>query len=1226
MRPNSLFTSTVLVAILAAGIALPLEAGPEPAPQANLGADTTWRLPLIGTGVKTNDAYTDGNIFLTLPVWSTIGRDGTLGGNYLFIEPYSSIGESGEVATSLGLSWRHLFSDEPVSALQKKGSTGFMDEGWFIGTSIFMDMLDTQHHNSFWQMGVGAEIGNRWLELRGNYYIPLTGQKLAQRNVSERSFSTASSRSSTSYNTTGGGYGDPFATGNQVLQSVDQTTTATTTTTTTYRTTTVRTVTEIFEKGMGGWDAELAVLVPGLDQWADVRLIAGYFSFDNQPFGPQEFGTGKVHGWKAGVEVRPVPALVFTGMWYEDKRFTGGNWLLGVQLQVPLDETWHDAFKPRRRHLVEHLAEPVHRQNDASKIGNRKDEHSTSTTSTRSSVQRVTRVVSQEQGRIVLADDIIFVNNGPAVGNGIQAGSDATGNGTAEKPVATVQTGANIAGANNTSTGRVWNVYTQGGGATSTYAESVKVKGSTNFVSSFTAIAGQGGKVFGGNTARPLVQGGFLAQNIPSVVITGYEINTGLSTNVLSAHGGIANGQGIFFENVTNGLIKNNSIHNVSANGIYAETNGTLPTTLDATGNTISNNGNHGMVAASFDNANATFNVSNNTFSGNSLYGFASSVSQASTGNFNLTGNTITGNASGVGVWTYAENNSTANFSMTGNTVKDQPGDGLFLKGVDDSNFASVVIANNTFINTGSKAVHVLVDDLPGSAPTATLDIRSNTITNPGSDGIYILAQKNGASVYITALDNNIITDAGITGVSISNGITLRAESGARITAPDISGNTITNSKWNGIELFADGPSSATFPTILTANVTGNTFHTAGNDYIHTESHNAAVLSLTANTNTLASANQDGFNIHAYDSSTTNFTATGNTITDQIGRGFRVYGDGANVGAPSTLNVTITGNVVDNSATVGGYVGGIEISGSGAGSIVNVLALDNNTVKSSGIEGIFIASNVGARVIATSISGNTLTNSASEGLRFFAASYSTLTATASGNTISGSARNAVLIDAFQSGGVTTLTLKDNTFNVADGWIGINAHAIDTAVLNLTATGNQITGGTGGHGIYLATFANSYFFFPGANFSTINATLNGNTITGGTGFSGISGQSNEGSTQNTIITSNKITVGNTGTTFANSGILMSSGWSSQINLTIGGNTISVGNTSGAFTTDGINLSVYGANPMKVNTLVAPVDNTITKGTGPGLFLRTTGNFGPGSTIKVNGTTLTPPSDL
>src|SRR4051812_45122863 len=58
-------------------------------------SESAWSATIFGTGVKINDQYTDGNVFLTVPVWSTIGRNGTLGGDYVFVEPYASLGSHG---------------------------------------------------------------------------------------------------------------------------------------------------------------------------------------------------------------------------------------------------------------------------------------------------------------------------------------------------------------------------------------------------------------------------------------------------------------------------------------------------------------------------------------------------------------------------------------------------------------------------------------------------------------------------------------------------------------------------------------------------------------------------------------------------------------------------------------------------------------------------------------------------------------------------------------------------------------------------------------------------------------------------------------------------------------------------------------------------------------------------------------------------------------------------
>ena len=485
----------------------------------------------FNTGVKTSDVYTEGNISLLVPLWSTFGNDGTLEGGHVFLTPYSSLGEGGELANSLGLGWRYLFSDQSVSALRDTDSTaGFLTEGFYVGANVFVDNLRTHFDNDFWQLGVGAEVGTRYLEVRGNYYVPFdSSRKLAERSTSTRRFTNTSSSSHLQTSPT---YGPLSATENAIGQDVTLTTSLVTTRRTT--TTTVRTITSLFEEGMEGWDVEAAVLVPGLDKYLDVTLLAGYYSFDNQPFGPQRGGSGETEGWKLGLEVRPVPAVVLTGTWYEDEGLTGSDWVVGAGLQIPLGADWKDAFKSRRRHLIERMAEPVARQNAAIKTALSVDQDQKVTSKTRTAVVR--RVVKQESQHINIAEDIVFVNNGAATNQGVQEGS-ATGDGTAESPVDTVQAGANLAVQQNITTGRVWTVYTQGGG--STYVENVNILGSMNLVTSGRPIVSPfSGHTFG-TGERPAVTGGFQGNagtflpgtSTPTFVgISGFDITGGHAT------------------------------------------------------------------------------------------------------------------------------------------------------------------------------------------------------------------------------------------------------------------------------------------------------------------------------------------------------------------------------------------------------------------------------------------------------------------------------------------------------------------------------------------------------------------------------------------------------------------------------------------------------------------------------------------------------------------------
>jgi hypothetical protein len=97
-------------------------------------------------------------------------------------------------------------------------------------------------------------------------------------------------------------------------------------------------------------------------------------------------------------------------MWYEDKRFLGADWIVGARMEIPFEfgdigdgkNFWSrigDAFRPRRRHLVERLAEPVRRQNAAIKTGTSETQ---STQQTGSQTHTNVQVISQSSQHIIL--------------------------------------------------------------------------------------------------------------------------------------------------------------------------------------------------------------------------------------------------------------------------------------------------------------------------------------------------------------------------------------------------------------------------------------------------------------------------------------------------------------------------------------------------------------------------------------------------------------------------------------------------------------------------------------------------------------------------------------------------------------------------------------------------------------------------------------------------------
>lgn len=766
-----------------------------------------WSLPgTFGGGVKTTGDYTDGNLFLVVPLHSSLGREGILGGDVLFLEPYTSWGERREVAASLGLGWRHLFNDQSVTAITRHDGhqASFMEEGWYVGGNIFVDMLDTEADNQFWQLGFGIEAGTRYLEVRGNYYLPLSDRQLAEEIRTRETFTSTSTRtiqSTTPLN-------QPFATGNTIQQDALFTTRRATTTSTT----TIERLFQRFEDGMEGWDAEVAVLVPGLDKYCDLKLIGGYFKFDNQPFGPQTGGTGNVEGWKAGVELRPVPALVLTATWYEDERFVGDDWLFGLRMELPFEmgdlgdgkTFWKrisDSFRPRRRHLAERLAEPVHRQNAAIKVASTVEEAAAKAST---KVKTATKIVSQTARRLVLKEDLVFANNGPATGNGIQEGA-SDGDGTAEHPQNTIQGAADIAMANSNTTHRTWNVYTQG---TSTpYHENVAATtGDVIFTGSGESIPGVGNTQFGVGGA-PQVKGGFYSEGIGLFGLIAYDISCGLSKS----------GDGVKLVNVETFIIGGNTFHSLKGNGVHVKTDDdafsagvimfntfedicdelVLLESKDCSelgvillGNQFIGGHDAQVSASSKDRSEMALFAFANEFSGGSEDAFKIRSYDCSILEFHAELNVIA-DAGGDGFSLRSKGDSKLKALITNNQINNVLDDGIGAEAKHDS-FMKLTIERNTFSGAGNHYVeHMSFDDA-----FAKVTVNQNTFNSADNDAIHVEAHDSSFT--------KLVADANIIRYQGSYGIFGSAAEGARLKAT-ITNNVIGNTILDGISLHASG-------------------------------------------------------------------------------------------------------------------------------------------------------------------------------------------------------------------------------------------------------------------------------------------------------------------------------------------------------------------------------------------------------------------------------------
>lgn len=881
----------------------------------------------INTGLKGNDAYTEGNFSIVAPVWSSLGRDAILDGGLFYIEPYISWGEGGEVATSLGFGYRHLIGRQPLKALTDHDGhqAPFWEEGVVLGGNLFLDMLDTETNHQFWQLGVGAEILTRYVELRGNYYIPLTDKKEVGTVRTQESFQSTSEQTSIVG-------ADPYATNNSILQPYTEVTTQTTTTTTIER------LFRQYEEGMEGWDFEIGILLPWVDRYMDAKIIAGYYAFDNQPFGPQTGGAGNVEGWKTGFEVRPVPALVLSGTWYEDERLTGGDWTASIRMEIPFEagdlndgkSFWSrigDSFKPRRRHLVERMAEPVRRQNAAVKTAKTTEEDESEK---ETSVKKVTKVVSQSQGQLVLADDVVFVNDGPAVGNGIQAGSP-TGDGTAAKPVLTIQEGADLAGPRSTTTGRVWSVYTQG--VTNPYTEDVTVSGSTNFISSGKGIVGLSGRSFGMGP-QPVLDGGILANSVGTLGVTGYFIDGGSSLT----------GHGIEAIDVNRVLLDSNTFSFVGGDGVLVASTGTTKSTVVLTANEFMDAAVHAIHVESDDFSEMTFTASGNSISG-------------------------TGDES---LFLFANDNSTFNALVRGNAISDTNGDGISAGPWDDASM-TIRVTGNDFSFIGERGVEIGNEgDSPASVLTAI-------VTNNRFFGTFLeavaLANLDSGTLYGTVAGNSI------SGAVFADGISLAAT--GNLTSVSIRGNSIQSTGLGGIYVESlastdlrlsitgnyiafttdEGIYLDLADSVVVATVSGNTLETLGAQGIHVDAALGSDVTLAVDRNRVTESFDEGIGLHSLVDSDLKVTSlTGNTISLADFHGIDFYVDDATaslivgqfnsnvildptdngINIESVLGSTLEINGTSNNRVTG--QGGLPVDSSGASAPTGSFLLNNGVI------------------------------------------------------------------------------------------------------------------------------------------------------------------------------------------------------------------------------------------------------------------------------------------
>jgi hypothetical protein len=264
----------------------------------------SWPAGSITLGAEFSEHATGGYVDSVTGLWTSGDRE-----SFLFFNSRYHLEDNDQFISSSGLGFRQMI----------------LDGNAIIGGNVYWDSIHSAENNDFDQFGFGVELLTKWVDARFNYYLP----------EDDRYEIGRTSRSQTTHSVSAAGIGE-------------------TTTTSHFRR---------YESGLEGYNAEVGFLVPGLDRYADVRLYAGYYHYDN-PFGDD------FEGFKARMEARVLQGVTFDLEYWDDEELNGGHWTGGVRVSLPFTfanvfrgrnpfEGASETFKPYRRELKDRMGEMV---------------------------------------------------------------------------------------------------------------------------------------------------------------------------------------------------------------------------------------------------------------------------------------------------------------------------------------------------------------------------------------------------------------------------------------------------------------------------------------------------------------------------------------------------------------------------------------------------------------------------------------------------------------------------------------------------------------------------------------------------------------------------------------------------------------------------------------------------------------------------------------------------
>lgn len=464
----------------------------------------------------------------------------------------------------------------------------------------------------------------------------------------------------------------------------------------------------------------------------------------------------------------------------------------------------------------------------------------------------------------------------------------------------------------------------------------------------------------------------------------------------------------------------------------------------------------------------------------------------------------ISGNG-GDGIHIEQVNSNIGAMNVTNNGISLNGGAGVNFAVVNNSSIGPVTITGNDISSNNGDGVRLVTPNLPVGNPNLNFTINNNTVNDNFGHGVNFVMNNT---------DNLTLSMAGNT-----FGSRLFGNGGMGVHL-DMSGNSNLNAtigdSSQAANVFA-GNGDAGVGVILSGNATAavtvvNSQFNESIDYTDPNfagvglgislTDSATLTSLTIGDATPNGVGFSGNDSHGFQLSTTSFAVAG-PVTIQNFSATGNGGDGLNFsrsGASSLGPVTIdTGTITTNTGN------GINITAADLDS-TDTYTITNSTITGNGVNGILLAI-IGDADLDVTISGNTISNNTSNGIRTTTNSGITDTPTllldVNNNTINQNGANGILIQTPHLANIDNNTISGN---LLDG-INIGAGGSTLGLGFDQITNNTITG-NGDDGIDL-------------NNGNVFVNIDNNTISGNTD-DGIVMDSNGGGAQQIVtITFNDI---------------------------------------------------------------------------------------------------------